>query len=135
MSPVAVSPSSSALARPKSVIQTTPSVSSSRFDGLISRWTIPRECAWASPCAAAPPEDRRGGPGPGDLREVREYLVRGRAVTIRLPAGSTEPPQLVNDLVEPLALDQLHRVEGGLALPPDLEDRHDVGVVHPRRRL
>ena len=42
MSPLSVSPSSSALARPKSAIQTTPSVSSSRFDGLMSRWTIPR---------------------------------------------------------------------------------------------
>ena len=36
-----VRPSSLALARPKSVIQTTPWVSSSKFDGLMSRWTMP----------------------------------------------------------------------------------------------
>jgi hypothetical protein len=42
MSPVWVKPSSLALAKPKSVIQTTPCVSSSKFEGLISRWTIPR---------------------------------------------------------------------------------------------
>ena len=42
MSPLCVSPSSSPLARPKSAIQTTPSVSSSKFDGLMSRCTIPR---------------------------------------------------------------------------------------------
>ena len=36
---------SSALARPKSVTQTVPRVSSSRFDGLMSRWRMP--CLWA----------------------------------------------------------------------------------------
>ncbi len=51
------------------------------------------------------------------------------------PTGFTQPSQLVDDLVEPLALDQLHDVERELALTPDLEDRHDVGVVHPCRRL
>ena len=35
----------SALASPKSVTQTVPWVSSRRFDGLMSRWTIP--CWWA----------------------------------------------------------------------------------------
>jgi hypothetical protein len=46
-----------------------------------------------------------------------------------------QPLQLRQDLVEPLALDELHDVivqPVGLA---DAEDRHDVRVVQPRRRL
>ena len=52
MSPVRVrSSSSTALARPKSVTQTTPWTSSSRFDGLMSRWSMP--CRWAYSRASA----------------------------------------------------------------------------------
>ena len=47
--------------------------------------------------------------------------------------AGTKPPELIDDLVEPLALDQLHGVEGKVALPPHLEDRNDIGVVQPRR--
>ncbi len=71
----------------------------------------------------------------GDVREVRGELVRAGKVAVVLPVRVAEPPQLVDDLVEPLALDELHRVEGRLAIAADLEDRHDVGVVHPRRGL
>ena len=39
------------LARPKSRILTRPSRVTKRFSGLRSRWTIPRSCAAASPCA------------------------------------------------------------------------------------
>ena len=45
-----------------------------------------------------------------------------------------EPPQLVDDQVEPLALDELHGIVADLAVLADLEDRHDVGVVELRRR-
>ena len=45
-----------------------------------------------------------------------------------------EPPQLVDDQVEPLALDELHGVVADVAVLADLEDRHDVGVVELRRR-
>ena len=44
-----------------------------------------------------------------------------------------QPLQLVNDQVEPLALDDLHRVVDDVALLADLEDRYDVGVMEPRR--
>src|SRR5262245_33221418 len=51
-SPVLVIASaSSALASPKSVTQVVPRVSSSRFDGLMSRCRIP--CAWAYARASA----------------------------------------------------------------------------------
>ncbi len=71
-----------------------------------------------------PRTGRRGGRGrPGALRHSR------------LPPGIAQPRQLVDDLVEPLALDELHRVVGHLAVAADLVDRHDVGVVQPRRRL
>ena len=43
--------SSSPLARPKSVTQTVPSVSSSKFDGLMSRYTIPS--LWRRPRTSA----------------------------------------------------------------------------------
>ena len=41
--------------------------------------------------------------------------------------------QLVDDQLEPLALDELHGVEDDLAVLAHLEDRHDIGVVQPRR--
>ena len=34
---------------PKSVTLTLPSRSTMMFCGLMSRWTMPRECAWLSP--------------------------------------------------------------------------------------
>jgi hypothetical protein len=41
---------------------------------------------------------------------------------------------LPQQLVEPLAIDELHGVVGGAADLADVEDRHDVGVVQTRRR-
>ena len=38
------------------------------------------------------------------------------------------------DGIEPLALDELHDVEMRSLVLADAEDRHDVGVVQPRRR-
>ena len=52
-----------------------------------------------------------------------------------LPTVLAEPAELVDDLVEPLAPDELHGVIGYLAVPAHLEHWHDVGVVQPRRRL
>ena len=66
----------------------------------------------------------------------------GRPMALRRPAAGvpvglriagTKPPELIDDLVEPLALDQLHGVEGKVALPPHLEHRDDIGVVQPCR--
>jgi hypothetical protein len=45
-----------------------------------------------------------------------------------------EPPQLIDDHVQPLALDELHGVVADIAVLANLEDRHDVGVVELRRR-
>ena len=205
MSPVRVSASSSTLARPKSLTQTTPSVSSRRFDGLMSRWRMPRAWAWARaeatcrPICATPrwnarcrdstveswarpasrptsPGRPRGPPRPGPVRRrgvagaarrrpptppgpdrtgrsaaigPPPSLRRARACPNR-PAGSPgprgsaagwrprrdpapQPPQLVDDRVQALPLDELHRVVLDVALLADLEDRHDVGVVQPRR--
>src|SRR5262245_42394045 len=42
----------------------------------------------------------------------RGSLWRGRAKPVGLANGIAKPPQLVDDLVEPLALDELHGVEG-----------------------
>src|SRR6516164_1452888 len=60
MSPVFVNSSSSTFARPKSLIQTTPSVSSRRFEGLMSRWRMPR--AWAKDRAEASSRRMRATP-------------------------------------------------------------------------
>ena len=60
---------------------------------------------------------------------------RARLFASAFRAGSRSRRSSLDDLVEPLALDQLHGVEGDVTIPTDLEDRHDVGVVQPRRRL
>ena len=49
------------------------------------------------------------------------------------PISTAHPRELIDDLVESLALDELHGVIGRLAVLAHLEDRHDVGVVQPRR--
>ena len=71
-----------------------------------------------------------GSPGPVAATAVLPGAYRRAGATM-----VAEPCQLVDDLVEPLALDELHGVIGRLAVLADLEDRHDVGVVQPRRRL
>src|SRR5262249_19132983 len=50
-------------------------------------------------------------------------------------ALGAQPPQVVDDEVEALAVDQLHGVVQVVAVLADVEHRHDVCVVHPRRRL
>ena len=56
------------------------------------------------------------------------------AVDLGLGLGPVaEPPQLGDDCVEPLALDELHGVEADIPVLAHLEDRHDVGVVQPGR--
>ena len=68
-----------------------PAVSSSRFDGLMSRWTMPRAWAWASPCAAWRPIwatlRKNGWRRPDestvrDLRAARQHR-RGRSDRVR----------------------------------------------------
>jgi len=46
-----------------------------------------------------------------------------------------QPFEVVDHEVEALAVDHLHRVVDVLAVLADVEDRHDVGVVHPRGGL
>jgi hypothetical protein len=53
----------------------------------------------------------------------------------RRPALGPQPLQVGDDQVEALAVDQLHGVVEVLAVLADVEDRHDVRVVHPRRCL
>jgi hypothetical protein len=71
------------------------------------------EVAWCAGVELGGTAGRRGG-------------SHGRV--LRSPA---QPPQLVDDLVKSLALDELHGVEGDIPLVPDLEDRHDVRMVQP----
>src|SRR5262249_52647149 len=46
--------------------------------------------------------------------------------------AGAQPGQLLDDLMEPLAPDVLHRVIVVAPLLADLEDRDDVGMVQPR---
>ena len=198
MSPVCVRSSASvALARPKSATQTLPSRSSSRFDGLMSRWRMPWPWAWArasatwTPIRATPWANRRSvsvsgrcrlasgrsagadptarpgraarrtrragvvapprpdvrspsrpaanRPVASDVRDIGRRRSAPRASGDGRPARSpspraSQPPQLVQHRVEALALDELHDVEVRALVLADAEDRHDVGVVQPRRR-
>jgi hypothetical protein len=85
--------------------------------------------------------DWRGVGRHGRTREGNRqtHLARRSGVVVvlsqRFPVGTAQPHELFDDLVEPLALDELHGVKGDLGLLPDLEDRHDVRVVQPRSRL
>src|SRR5262245_47125566 len=67
----------------------------------------------------------------GGVRLVRDgerYPGVGRRI-------APQSLQLVDNLIEGLSLDELHGVEGGLAVLADLENRHDVRVMQLRRRL
>ena len=57
---------------------------------------------------------------------VRRRRQRGRA--------GAEPAQVFQDHVQPVPLDVLHRVVVHAAVLADPVDRHDPGVVQPRRR-
>ena len=46
---------------------------------------------------------------------------------------ATEPLDLAQDVVQALALDELHGVVVQALVLADAEDRHDVGVVQPGR--
>ena len=65
-------------------------------------------------------------------------MLRSCGTTIRRRCGRALGPQalqVVDDQVEALAVDELHGVVEVLAVLADVEDRHDVGVMHPRRGL
>src|SRR5262249_54308273 len=64
----------------------------------------------------------------------REAFLRSLTLPAR-PGSRAQPAQLVDDLVKPLALDELHGVETNAPLLADLENGHNVGVVQPGRRL
>ena len=175
--------------------------SSSRFDGLMSRWRIP--CWWAYSSASATWMPIRatlrmyGGRTPGPRRtptgqanriagglaaravatrrvsargadaivsildgraSVGPRHERGRCEPAGRPASAAMPAVEIRrdasvlrdrsaaaspafsrlsssiDLVQPLALDELHDVVVPPAVLADAEDRHDVRVVQPRRR-
>ena len=72
----------------------------------------------------------RAGEPPGP-QHPRDRAGRIGAIRRRRLA---EPPQLVDDPVEALARDELHRIVEDLARLAHLEDRHDVGVMQPGRR-
>ena len=194
-----MSSASAALANPKSATQTLPLGSSSRLDGLTSRWSTPWRLAYssasatcnpmratlrkkvrsgsdrASESAEAPgrliteepagPGDESGGPGERGRRGGRQrgagtrYSVGpfgerkpsgedgfghvrgadcpvGRNARSRWASTSDSPPQpaqFLQDGVEAHAGDELHDVVVMAVVPTHAEDRHDVGVVQPRR--
>ena len=69
---------------------------------------------------------------PGDaLAQVR---AAPRAIARRRRAGPAEVPQLVQDAIQALAPDELHGEVVHALVLADAEDRHDVGMVQPRRR-
>jgi hypothetical protein len=59
----------------------------------------------------------------------------GGVVPGRLPIATSQPGQLVDELVKPVVLKELHGVKGDIALTPDLENRHNIGVMQSRRGL
>ena len=70
----------------------------------------------------------------GVLSAGPERLALGGRPDLGLGSGPVaEPPQLGDDGVEPLALDELHGVEADIPVLAHLVDRHDVGVVQPGR--
>ena len=70
----------------------------------------------------------------GVLSAGPERLALGGRPDLGLGSGPVaEPPQLGDDRVEPLTLDELHGVEADISVLAHLEDRHDVGVVQPGR--
>jgi hypothetical protein len=78
------------------------------------------------------PRPRRSGRRrPRRDRRVRPF---GRAVRSGPMRPLLEPTQLVDDRVQPLALDELHGIVADLAILADLEDRHDIRVVELGRR-
>jgi hypothetical protein len=58
-------------------------------------------------------------------------LFRGWGLSI----GLAQPRQLVDHLIERLAMNELHCVKSGLVVEADLENRHDIGVMQAGRRL
>ncbi len=66
-----------------------------------------------------------GGDRSGAVRPVRWSPPR--------EAPLAQPLQLLDDQIEPLALDELHRVKLDVAVLSDLEDRHDIRVVQTGR--
>ncbi len=78
-----------------------------------------------------------GSPGrrrAGGLHRRPAVLPRRLGRPARRGRAGALPPQLAEDRVEPPALDELHGVEMRPPVLADAEDRHDVGVVQPRRR-
>ena len=100
--------------------------------GTAGRRTAPSLRSRAGRSGATRRPGRARAPAGRSPRRPRS--ARGRPPR-QASARVAQPRQLVDDLVEPLALDELHGVVGRLAVLADLEDRHDVGVVQPRRGL
>ena len=112
-----------------------PMATSSPFGRRAGRSGAIRPPGRARASADRPLRRRSGLDADRGRSPARSEPGRGRARS-GLPIGPVaEPPQLGDDLVEPLALDELHGVEADVAVLADLEDRHDVGVVQPRRGL
>ena len=61
----------------------------------------------------------------GRLQPVnRSRFLRRKAIQ-----NVTDPLQLGDHLVQSTTLDQLHRIVADLCVLPDLEDRHNIGVM------
>ena len=70
----------------------------------------------------------------GVLSAGPERLALGGRLDLGLGSGPVaEPPQLGDDQVQALTLDELHGVKADIPILAHLVDRHDVGVVQSRR--
>ena len=60
-------------------------------------------------------------------------MVTGGRVDLGFgPGPVAQPPQLVDDQIQALALDELHGVETDIAVLADLVDWNDIGVMQSR---
>jgi hypothetical protein len=87
-------------------------------------------------CADVDPfGERRGFDTPSGVLFTRlESKVSKSPFDVGLGTGPVKKPtHFGDDGVEPKALDELHGVIGDAALTPNLEDRHDVGVMKSGR--
>ena len=94
---------------PKSESFNRPSAASSKLPGLMSRWMMPRSCAWRK--------------RPADVDAHPRHLA---------PIERASPPQF---LLQAVAVDQFHRIEQVALLLAEAEQPNDVRMVELAKRL
>ena len=106
--PVCVIEEEATCATPKSVSFARQSADTMMFAGLMSRCVIPKRCARSRPSATC--------------------------ATRSAMRGDRQPRRLAQDLLQRLALEQLHRDVGDAVLLADVVDGDDVGMVEAAGR-